>query len=235
MSNKTKKILVFGAHPDDAEFGCGGLIIKETQKGNHVTIIVCSLGEAGSNGTPSIRKKEAKDAAKLMGADIKFIDMGGDCHIEYSPKNTIKIAKIIREYKPQIVLAQSLSPNQHPDHKVLSEIVRASSRLVRYGGLRELKKTPTHNIDALYYYPSSPELGGDPEIIVDVSAQYQDWMKAMSLHRSQMKTKGYLNLVGSKARAFGASIGVLYAIPLWTNDPIQVDALSDLILSSRKY
>ena len=56
----------------------------------------------------------------------------------------------------------------------------------------------------------------------------------MSLHESQMKTQGYLNLVTSKAKYIGATIGVDYAIGLWTNDPVKVDSLN-VLGSSRNY
>ncbi len=92
-----------------------------------------------------------------------------------------------------------------------------------------------HNIDALYFYPSSAELEGKPDIIVDVSAQAEKWVKAMEMHASQMKTRGYVNLVMSKAKAYGGSIGVEYALPLWVNNPVRVEYLSDLDLSSRNY
>ncbi|MEO7597139.1 MAG: hypothetical protein ABIS26_01930, partial [Candidatus Paceibacterota bacterium] len=78
-------------------------------------------------------------------------------------------------------------------------------------------------------------LGPTPDILIDVSNQYKKWTKAISFHESQMKTKGYLNLISSKAHAYGASIGVEYAIPLWCNDPMTLDNLSDLDISSRKY
>ncbi len=230
-----KKILVFGAHPDDAEFGCGGLLIKEIKAGNEVKIVVCSLGEAGTNGTPESRKKEATNGAHAMGAEIEFIDLGGDCHIQNTPQNTIKLAEIIRTYQPNIVLAQSLSPNQHPAHFTVSGMVRAATRMARYGGLKEIKKHKVHAIDALYYYPSSAELDKSPDIIIDVSSEYEAWVKSMHMHESQMKTMGYINLVGSKAKALGASIGVEYAIPLWVNDPVVLANLSLLDNSSRKY
>jgi LmbE family N-acetylglucosaminyl deacetylase len=233
--NNMKKILIFGAHPDDAEFGCGGLIIKEIKAGNSVKIVICSLGEAGTSGTPAGRKKEAMDSARFMGAEVEFINLGGDCHIENSPKNTIKLAEIIRIYKPNIVLAQSLTQNQHPDHFIVSNMVRSAARLSRYGGLKELKKYKVHMIDALYYYPSSAELDKNPDIIIDVSAEYEAWVKAMHLHASQMKTLGYINLVSAKAHAIGASIGVDYAVPLWVNDPVVLESLGSLDASSRHY
>ena len=72
------KILALGAHPDDVEFGERPLLIKEKKKGNQVKIVVCSLGEAGTSGTPQGRKQEAEDAAKTIGAEIEFLEMGGD-------------------------------------------------------------------------------------------------------------------------------------------------------------
>lgn len=234
MNKETKKILAFGAHPDDVEFGCGGLLIKEIKNGAEVKIVIGSLGEAGTNGTPESRKAEAEAAAKFIGAEIEFIDMGGDCHIINTPENTIHLAEIIRTYQPDIVMAPSLTENQHPDHRVLAEMVRAACRLARYGGLQEIKHLLVHSIDALYFYPSSAEFDAQPDIVVDVSAHYDDWVKAMSLHESQMKTRGYLNLVTSKAQYVGASVGVKYAIGLWANDPVRVESLSHL-RSSRNY
>jgi bacillithiol biosynthesis deacetylase BshB1 len=235
MKNSVKKIIAFGAHPDDIEFGCGGLLIKEINSGSQVKIVIGSLGEAGTNGTPEGRKKEAISAAKLIGAEIEFINLGGDCHIENKPQNVIKIAEIIRKYQPNIVLAPSQTENQHPDHKMVSDMVRSACRMARYGGLKEIKKYLTHSIGALYYYPSSAEADKKPDIIIDVSDEYDMWGEAMALHKSQMKTRSYLNLVSSRARATGAGVGVEYAIGLWANDPIRVEKISDINVSSRNY
>lgn len=231
------KILTFGAHPDDVEFGgAAALLIKEIKKGNLAKIVVCSLGEAGSSGTPQSRKKESITAARLVGAiQHEFINFGGDCHFENKPQNVIKIARIIRQFRPNIILAQSLAQNQHPDHRILSMIVRDACRLARYGGLKEIKKYPAHKIDALYYYGSSAEWDRKPDIVIDVTDVHKKWEKTMEAHTSQMRTKAYLNLVNSKAAALGASIGVKYAVGLWTNDPVRLDYLSDITLSSRNY
>src|SRR5581483_7498865 len=116
------KILAIGAHPDDIEFGVGGLMIKESEKGSQIKYVICSLGEAGSNGTPEERKKEAEESAKMVGAEIEFLDFGGDCHIADTPENAIKIAEILRKFKPDVVLAPELQRNQHPDHYAVSKI-----------------------------------------------------------------------------------------------------------------
>jgi len=229
------KILAIGAHPDDIEFGVGGLMIKESEKGSQIKYVICSLGEAGSNGTPEERKKEAEESAKMVGAEIEFLDFGGDCHIADTPENAIKIAEILRKFKPDVVLAPELQRNQHPDHYAVSKITHSACRLARYGGLKELKALPVHKISALYFYPSRAEWPTKPDIFIDVSDTKDKWEKTMSAHKSQMKTKSYHDLVFSKFIAMGASIGVKLAIGLWTNDPIRIDQLSDLNLSSRNY
>lgn len=229
-----KKILAFGAHPDDVEFGCGALLIKEIEEGSQVKIVVCSLGEAGTNGTPEGRKAEAEASAKFMGAEIEFITLGGDSHMVNNPENAFKLAEIIRSYKPEVVLATSYFENQHPDHFVLSTLARSACRLARFGGLKELKKLPAHAVETLYFYPSSAGFEKKPDVIIDISSQYEKWEKAMSFHGSQMKTKNYVNMVESRARAFGAAVGVGYATVLWVNDPLRIKSLSD-IGSSRNY
>lgn len=227
--------MAFGAHPDDVEFGAGGLLIKEIAAGSSVKIVIGSLGESGTNGTPAGRKKEATAAARHVGAEVEFVNLGGDCRIENNPKNIIKIAGLIRTYKPSIVLATSLSDNQHPDHRNMAMIVRAACRYARYGGLTEIKKLPSHSVGALYYFPSSAEWDRKPDIIIDVSREHKKWVEAMSMHKSQMKTKSYLNLIESRARAMGASVGAEYAIGLWANDPVRLGRLSDIGESSRNY
>jgi N-acetylglucosamine malate deacetylase 1 len=229
------KILCIGAHPDDVEFGCAPLLIKEIEKGSLVKILVLSLGEAGSAGTPEGRKQEAMDAAEIIGAEIEFVEMGGDCKIEYSPQNRITIAKKIREYKPNIILAPDTDENQHPDHAAAGKIARDASRLARYGGLGEIKDLPVHKIDQLYYYFITQFFGRSPDIMVDVTSVQPIWQKAMEAHKSQIKSKKYLEMIMSWSKALGSAIGTDYAVGIKTNEPVQLDNLSDITLSSRNY
>ena len=229
------KILCIGAHPDDVEFGCAPLLIKEIQKGTEVKILVLSLGEAGSAGTPEGRKQEAVDAAKIIGAGIEFMEMGGDCKIQYTPQNAIAIAKKIREFKPNMILAPDTNENQHPDHAAAGKITRDASRMARYGGLGELKDLPVHKIGQLYYYVITQFFGSSPDIIIDVTSVQPIWQKAMEAHKSQMDSKKYLEMIMSWSMALGSAIGTNYAVGIKTNEPVQLDNLSDLTLSSRNY
>ncbi|MEQ1945682.1 MAG: PIG-L family deacetylase [Bryobacteraceae bacterium] len=233
------KILAIGAHPDDIEFGCAHALIQEVRRGNHVKLLVLSKGEAASNGTPESREAEARAAAKLIGAELEFLDFGGDCHMEYKPKHAFEIAAEIRRFRPEIVLAPHTDENQHPDHAVVGKITRDACRFARFGGLDELKGFhPTgydsHAITALYYYGITKEFGA-PDVVIDISDVASDWEAAMNCHASQMRTRSYLDLRLSAARNLGLSIGVAYAAGFYANDPVRVMALSEITSSSRHF
>jgi LmbE family N-acetylglucosaminyl deacetylase len=227
-------VLAVGAHPDDIEFGCAHLLIQEARRGNRVKNLVLSRGEAGSSGTPEGREAEAQAAAKKIGAEIEFLDFGGDCHMEQTPANALRIAAEIRRFQPVIVLAPHTAENQHPDHPVVGKLTRDACRLARYGGIEELKGAPAHAVAGLYYYAITQEFG-TPDILIDISGVATEWQTAMECHHSQMKTRGYAELRMAGARRLGLSIGVEYAAGLYVNDPVRVEALSDLSLSSRYF
>jgi bacillithiol biosynthesis deacetylase BshB1 len=229
------KILAVGPHPDDVEFGCAPLLIQEVEKGHEARIIVVTRGEASTSGTPEERIQEAALAADIIGASLEFLDMGGDCHLESTARNRFSLAAEIRKYRPNIVLAPHPDPNQHPDHTVVSAMVRDASRFARFGGLEELKGLEPHAIDHLYYYSITQTFGKSPDIVIDVSAVHGKWAAAMACHKTQMRTRSYLELVESRARALGSAIGVDYAVGLWVNDPICLASISELGRSSRHY
>lgn len=165
-------LLVFGAHPDDIEFGCGGIVANETRAGRKAHLVVTSRGEAGTHGTPRQRTAEAKKSAALLGATIEFVKLDGDAHLEIRAAHAITLAKIVRRVRPGMVLAPTLVKNQHPDHVRLGTLVRDAVRLARYGGLKELRGRAPHFIGQLFFYAITPEAepGGGPPLLMDVSA-----------------------------------------------------------------
>lgn len=227
-------ILAIGAHPDDIEFGCAHVLIQEARRGNRIKLLVLSRGEASSHGTPQSREAEARAAAKLIPAEIEFLDFGGDCHIAPAHENAFSIARQIREFRPSIVLAPHCNENQHPDHAVVGRLTREACRYARYGGLEDLKGDAAHAVSALYFYTITQTLS-DPSIVIDISDVVTKWEAAMQCHASQMQTRSYADLRLSAARNLGLSIGVDYAAGFFANDPIRVSALSDIQLSSRHF
>jgi len=239
VKSPPEPLLAFGAHPDDIEFGCGGVIAREAQAGRPIRFVICSRGEAGTNGTPAERTKEAKQAAKILGATVEFIELDGDAQLEIRSAHALMLAEIIRRIKPTVVLAPSVEQNQHPDHWRLGTLVRDATRLARYGGLAKLKTQPVHAIGQLFFYAlgAGAEPAGIPPVLIDISAPeiVAAWTKAMEAHASQMKTRNYVELQLARARGLGLGAGVEYAQPLWPNDPLVFDSLASLSRSASRF
>jgi len=237
--NATAALLAFGAHPDDIEFGCGGVIACETAAGRPVHFVVCSDGEAGTNGTPAVRRREAKKAAALLGATIEFIKLDGDAQLEIRAVHALRLAAIIRRVRPGLVLAPSLAPNQHPDHWRLGQLVRDATRLARYGGLAALRSKPAHATGQLFFYAVSPD--AEPRdltpVLIDLSAPglVARWTAAMEAHASQMQTRNYVELQLARARVHGLAAGLAHAQPLFPNDPPVFDSLAPLTRGARRF
>ena len=232
-------LLAFGAHPDDIEFGCGGVIAKETRAGRAAHFVICSHGEAASHGTPKQRMIEAKKSAKLLGASLEFIELDGDAHLEVRAVHAIKLAGIIRRARPGIVLAPSLVENQHPDHFRLGQLVRDACRLARYGGVKELRKLPPHAIEQLFYYAVTPEAepANTTPLLIDISAPeiIGAWTTAMEAHVSQTTARSYVELQLTRARLRGLRAGAGHAIALFPNDPLVLDSLTSLSCGARRF
>lgn len=232
-------LLAFGAHPDDIEFGCGGVIARETRAGRTAHFVVCSRGESATHGTPAQRAAEAKKSAALLGAMIELIELDGDAHLEVHPVHALRLAGFIRRMRPGIVLAPSLVANQHPDHARLGQLVRDACRLARYGGVKELRQLPPHAIGQLFYYAVTPE--AEPTditpVLIDVSQPeiLSTWTAAMEAHVSQAATRHYVELQLVSARRRGLCAGVGHAIALFPNDPPVLDSLSQAGRGARQF
>ncbi len=232
-------LLAFGAHPDDIEFGCGGVIAKETRAGRAAHFVICSRGEAASHGKSVQRVAEAKKAAAILGATVEFIELYGDAHLEVRAAHAIKLAGIIRRVRTGTVLAPSLVENQHPDHSKLGQLVRDACRLARYGGIKELRRSPSHAIEQLFYYAvtSEAEPMNITPVLIDVSTPdvLKAWTLAMEAHASQMSARNYVELQLTRARLRGLRAGVGHAIALFPNDPLVLDSLAQVSHSARRF
>ena len=225
------KILAIGAHPDDIEFGCGGVLLAEAARGNRIDLYVCSRGESSSNGTPAERETETRSAAALLGATLKFLDLGGDSHIAASVANTLAIARCIRAVRPDIMLAPTTVSEQHPDHAAVGRICRDALRLARYGGIIELRNLPPHAVGHFFAYavtPSAEPPRGGPAVHVDISAYFKRWVQLMECHATQLRTRDYIELQTARARLLGVQAGVEYAQALFLSDHLLVGTLAEL-------
>ena len=119
-------VLLFGAHPDDVEWGAGGSVLLLKARGSSFGIVDLTRGEMGSRGTSEERDKEAQEAASSMGA--RFRDNLGlaDCGVIDSVENRKQIASAIRRHRPKLVLAPYWK-DRHPDHAATGRLIRNSA------------------------------------------------------------------------------------------------------------
>ena len=231
---ETVDLIAFGAHPDDIEVGCGGLLIKLRKRGYKTGIVILTQGEMGTGGTAEIRRQEVEDAAAVMGTKIlAHLDLG-DCKVEDNYGSRLVAAKYIRRHKPSIILAPWQSGGHgkrasHPDHVATGRIV---TNAVNYAGLKKLPiNEPPHSVNALFHFFLPPEI--QPTFIVDITDEFDEWIKALSAHRSQFlnpeKSRDYLWMLESMARGFGGQVGVKYGLGYAIGEPLKIDDLFCLI------
>jgi bacillithiol biosynthesis deacetylase BshB1 len=230
-------VLLFGAHPDDVEWGAGGIALILQQTGASFAIIDLTRGEMGSRGTPAERVLEAERAAKFLGG-IPRENLGlPDCGLMDTPELRILVADVIRRYRPALVLAPFWR-DRHPDHAAAGQLVR-NSRL--FCTLQKSKSPdPPHKPKAFLYFPLHHPHSG-PSFVVDVSAVYNRKLELLRLHESQFAKTAeqfgvishglgdYLFALESRDRYFGSLIGSHHGEALVSDGPLALSNLTDIL------
>ena len=170
----------------------------------------------------------------MLGAKIEFLNLGGDAHIEGTRQNGFAMAREIRLVRPDILLSSVTSVDQHPDHYVVGSLAREAVRFARYAGIAELRELPSHSVTRHFLYAVTP--AAEPrgaKIRVDISAHFEKWRALMECHRTQMRTRNYVELQTARARLLGLEVGVEYAQALFITDDLVVKSLDEIPQSGR--
>lgn len=225
-------ILAFGPHPDDAEIGTGGLLRKLKDRGRTTGIIDMTSGDMGW-GTPEGRAEEARAASKILKLDVRECLDLGDCRVEDTFENRVKVASVIRRHRPQVILAPyyELPIGRglgHNDHYKSGQVIANAYNLAH------LKKAPCegepHQAKAIFFYFIPP--GTKPTFIVDISDWAKDWLDAIDVHTSQFYHPERVRpdnmphpreAFESYARYWGWQIGVRHAQAFLSTGPLKVD------------
>jgi bacillithiol biosynthesis deacetylase BshB1 len=220
-------LLVFGPHPDDIEIGLGGAVARHTAAGHRVALCDLTRGELSSNGTPDERQREAEEARRVLGAELRVNLEWPDGGIDGTPEQVASAVDLIRRCRPRAVAIPYWS-DRHPDHVDASRVLRAA---VFKSGLRRYRPdTEAWRPDWLCYYFIND--GAEPSFVVDVSAVYERKREALACYRSQFVEAGSGNvatrltapafraLIESRDGQFGARAGVAYAEGVVVREPM---------------
>lgn len=214
-------ILAFGAHPDDIEFGCGGILAKLASQGKKIVLADLTVGEKGTNGTPEIRQSEGIEAARIIGAERLYLGFS-DCEVFDTYEGRLKLTAVIRKYRPKLILTPYWKGEMnHPDHLATGLMTRHAFRYARLAKI--LPDLPTFQPDGLmhYLYPTLELV----DFLVDVTDHMDTWKAMMAHHVSQHKTFDFTAWNLLHAARLGTLIGKPYAQGLVKGTPVIVEDL----------
>ena len=184
------RVLVFGAHPDDAEFHAGGFLALHRARGSDVRMISVTDGSAGhqSMDRPTLaerRRLEASRAAAVIGCAVEvWKNLDG----ELEPTLAVRrdVIREIRRFKPDLVLTHRIH-DYHPDHRAVATLVRDACYMVRVPNIvPEAKELPNDPIVACFadFFSQPAPFRADAK--VDVAPVIETWSRMLDCHESQV-------------------------------------------------
>jgi bacillithiol biosynthesis deacetylase BshB1 len=234
-------ILVFAAHPDDAELGCSGTIASHISKGKKVGIVDLTQGEMGTRGTPEIRLQESADASKILNLSARENLGFKDIYFQDDESHQLKMIEMIRKYQPEIVLANAIT-DRHPDHGKGSSL---ASHACFMSGLRKIETQ--HNGEdqapwrpkSVYHYIQNNYI--EPDFVVDITPFWETKIESILAFKSQfydpssqepksfISDPDFLPFIEARAREYGHKILVKYGEGFTVERMPGVNDLFDLI------
>jgi len=208
------KILAIGAHPDDVEIGCGGLLAME---GISKHILHLSNGETSKYAGGNTRREEAEAAARVLTADVHFFDIPGR-KIAADENTCLRLVALIRKIRPAYLITH-WHTDGHPDHRGAHHLVRKAFFLS--GASFDVDSPPWKCRNLLYFHPFSSGYGFTPEFVLDITAVYSKKLIALRSHRSQVSF--VLPQVDAVSRYFGQNSGVERAEPFRAEFPLVIN------------
>ncbi len=190
MPQSPLKLLILGAHPDDAEYHAGGLATIYRQAGHLVRMVAMTNGQAGHFERPpdqlaQLRRVEAAAAGQLIGAECVTWDIP-DGELTPDLLTRQRVIREIRRFAPDLVLTHR-PYDYHPDHRAAGQLVQDATYLVTVPNV--LRDTPALFRDPVVAY--MPDLFSKPtplvaDIVLDVTEQVDTIVRMLACHRTQV-------------------------------------------------
>ncbi len=230
-------VLVFAAHPDDAELSMGGTIAKFSGEGLKVGIADFTQGELGTRGTPETREQEANSASEILGITLRENLALKDGEIKAEKDAMLKVVNLIRKYTPAIIFAP-YSNDRHPDHIGASALVKQA---MFFSGLPKIETFDNGTLQTayrpkkLFYFMQTYQF--DPKFIVDISNTFETKMKSVYAYGSQfynpeskepetfISQPKFVKYLEARARVYGFQIGKEYGEPFYCEEEIELDLI----------
>lgn len=234
---QTLDVLAIGAHPDDVEIGVGGILLTVAAQGHSTAVLDLTRGEAGSRGSAEERAVEAQAAAQALGLQARENAQLPDGGLADTNEQREAVARAIRRLRPSIILSHA-PHDRHPDHHAAHALVRNANFLAGVSTFKS--EDEPHRAPRLFFYHPYSEVDTPPDLVVDISGQFDRKLEVLRAYRSQFHNPEYegpATLVSSaefwdairtRAAYWGDRIGVAYAEPLFADGPLAAATLPGL-------
>ena len=224
-------ILVVGPHPDDQELGMGGTVIRLAQQGHNVLLLDMTNGEPTPHGSPQQREKEWTAAAEVMGIKRHLLGLPNR-EVVHSVEARHAVAGVIREHQAEIVFLP-FEEDAHPDHRATTRIVedaRFDAKLTK----TNLPGQPIYPRWMFYYYCTHLRWVANPSFCIDITSQMDTKEQAILAYETQFvvpeKNRKVVKWVRQMNGYIGSRIGVAYAEPFFTKEPLGLSALDGVVM-----
>lgn len=233
-------ILVFAVHPDDAELGCSGTILKHIAEGKKVGIVDFTRGELGTRGTADTRDQEANDSGKILGLHARENLKFKDGFFKNDETHQLEVIKMVRKYKPEIILTNALH-DRHPDHgraeNLANDAIFLAGLIKVETSLDGVKQEAWRPRLTLQYIQDSYI---KPDIIVDITDFIDQKLASIRAFKTQfdspdtkepqtyISSPAFLEAVIARSKEFGKSIGAQHGEGFTSRKLLGVASLFDL-------
>lgn len=208
----------------------GGTIARLSEAGHNVLLLDMTNGEPTPHGDPDTRKREADEAARILGVKRRCIDLPNR-FVEHTIEARHKVAGVIREHQAEIVFLPYFQ-DAHPDHVATTRIVedaRFDAKLTKI----DLPGEPIYPRWMFYYYCTHLRWAADPSFCVDITGCEQRKRDSIVAYHSQFvvpeRNRKVVTWVDAAGVYFGSRIGTAGAEPFYTKEPLGLDAMFGLV------
>jgi bacillithiol biosynthesis deacetylase BshB1 len=228
-------VIAVGAHPDDAEIGCGGILVKYANKGYKTALIDLTDGEPTPyTDSPEERIQESKNAAKILKLSLRETLTLPNRKLFDSFESRIELAKVFRKYKPKLVLSPwgHTPVNASPDHYQSQLITEAG---VFYSKLSKWEEYfgdfKPHRISNILYYSTMRETPVPfSSFIIDITDSFETKVEALKAYKSQFRAnpnqpEGVIPWITAMASYYGQMIEKKYGEILYSAKPLELNNL----------
>ncbi len=221
-------ILIFAPHPDDAELGMGGTIIKLAKQGHRVHVCDVTNGEPTPFGSVEKRAQESAAAAKILGVERSLLGLTNRQVVHDIPSRH-KAAAVIRRHRADWLFVP-YPTDAHPDHVAVTKIcedARFDAKLTK----TDIPGEPYYPKRIIYYFCTHLRLNFMPNFCIDISDTIEQKMRSIACYESQFvgNSANVPEMVKSVTSYFGTRIGTAHAEPFYTHEMLGFGGLDQLI------